>query len=675
MTASTCSLRRILLSATPWLLICAIVAVALPAPAADDVEEVPLETDIVSATIYGHQAQIVRRGEVKLESGSVRLVCGDLPEKFIETSLNVEGTGISGARIIGIDLRRTETSGVESPRAKELVEELKQLDPKLEHLQIRRTALSRRKDLARSISQFSSDVGQEQLAGGDFAPSYWDGVLSFFETENIATDDRLDELEDEMSEIEGRRAWIKTELRAMHVAEGPGKEVVVDCEIESGGSLTVELSYLVPDASWYPEYTVRYIERDDEVELTYAARIVQATGEDWKGVAALLSTATPHVGAAPPELLPLYVGGTTGTIRGRVTDAATGRSLPYANVSVRGTASGAITNRDGVYVISDVTAGSYTMQVSYMGYKTVKKSRVRVSVGRVERVDFVLDPAELMAEEIVVGASRPMIDVEKTTTTRRMDESEVSARAISTRGGRAEEVDYYVEPSIPHVGAELLGSEFAANLVIPKPIDLETGAEPRRSLVVRERIPGSFTLQAVPRLSEHVFVKGILTNPLAIPLLPGAAEVYVETVPEGSSTKVSNFVGKDRIEAVATGEEFEMYLGVDQNVKVEHVLMKKETISKAKSKIAKVRYTYLISVESFRRGTTELWVADRVPVSTMREVKIEGLELVPEPAEQTDEGLLTWKLRMEPGETREISIEYVVEYPSHLSPRSLGLEE
>ena len=452
MSASTRSLRRILLSAAPWLLLCATLAVAVPAPAADDVEEVPLETDIVSATIYGRQAQIVRRGEVQLEPGSVRLVCGDLPEKFVETSLNVEGTGISGARIIGIDLRRTEASGVESPRYKELVEELEQLDVALTHLQIRRTALIRRRDLARSISQFSSDVGQEQLAGGDFAPSYWDGILSFFETENITTDDRLDELEDEMSEIEGRRAWIKAELRAMRVGEGPGKEVVVDCEIEFGGSLTVELSYLVPDASWYPEYTVRYIEREDEVELTYAARIVQATGEDWKSVAALLSTATPHVGAAPPELLPLYVGGTTGTIRGRVTDASTGRSLPYANVSVLGTARGSITNADGVYVISDVPAGSHTLQVSYMGYRTGKKSRVRVSVGRVERVDFALDPAELMADEVKVRAISSIAEAVAT------QPGVVVDGELHTRGGRASEVEYYVEPpAIQHVGAELLG--------------------------------------------------------------------------------------------------------------------------------------------------------------------------------------------------------------------------
>jgi uncharacterized protein (TIGR02231 family) len=377
------------------------------------------------------------------------------------------------------------------------------------------------------------------------------------------------------------------------------------------------------------------------------------------------------VGAAPPELLPLYVGGTTGTIRGRVTDAATGRSLPYANVSVLGTASGSITNTDGVYVISDVTAGSHTLQVSYMGYRTAKRSRVRVSVGRVERVDFALDLLELMADEIVVEAERSLVAAGTTTTVRSMDFEEVHVRALGTR----EEKIYEEPPAIPHVGAELLGSEFAANLVIPTPIDLETGAEPRRSLIVRERIPGRFILEAVPRLSEHVFVKGTLTNPLAIPLLPGAAEVYVETMPAGGSAKVSNFVGKDRMDAVASGEEFEMYLGVDQNVKVEHMLKKKETISKATSKTTKVKYTYLISVENFRRGTTELRIGDRVPVSTMREVKIDKLEFAPEPDEQTDEGLLTWKLQMEPGEKREISIEYVVEYPSHMSPRSLGLEE
>ncbi len=670
MSASASSLRRTASSAAPWILLCAVLAFAAPAPAADDVKELPLKTDIASATVYGRQAQIVRRGEVKLEPGTVQLVCGDLPEKFVESSLSVEGTGIAGARIIGIDLRRTETSGAETPRFKELVKELEGLDASLEGLRIRHSALGRRKELAKSISQFSSDQGQERLADGDFAPSYWDGVLTFFETENVDTDDRIEKLGKQMSEVEKRRSWVRNELSAMQVGDGSGKEVVVDCETDKGGALTVELMYLVPDASWYPEYTVRYVERDDEVELTYAARIVQATGEDWKGVSAVLSTATPHVGAAPPELIPLFVGGTTGAIRGRVTAASSGMALRFANVSVVGTASGSLTDADGVFAISDVPAGSHTVLVWYMGYRTARKSGVRVGVGRVSRVDFALEEEYIEAEDVQITATRRSVEALAT------QPGVVVDGELHVRGGRASEVKAYVDAiSVPHVEAELLGSEFAANLVIPKPIDLETGAEPRRSLVVTRRIPGRFVLQAVPRLSEHVFVKGTLENPLAIPLLPGAAEMYVETVPEGSNAKVSNFVGKDRIEAVGAGEEFEMYLGVDQNVKVEHALKKKETLSRESSKTTKVRYTYLITAESFRRGSADLRVSDRIPVSTMKEVKITDLTVVPEPDERSEDGLVSWLLRMDPGMKREISVEYVVEYPSHMSATSLGLEE
>ena len=243
------------------------------------------------------------------------------------------------------------------------------------------------------------------------------------------------------------------------------------------------------------------------------------------------------------------------------------------------------------------------------------------------------------------------------------------------RGGRAAEVKTAVSPPpIEHLGAELRGSEFAANLVIPKPLDLETGAEPRRSLVVRERIPGEFVLHAVPRLSDHVFVRGTFDNPLEIPILPGTAEVYVETVPEGSLNEVSNYVGRDMLHAVASGQEFTMHLGVDQNVKVEQRL-EKETLSKLKSRTRKVRYRYVITAESFRRDPARLWVIDRIPVSTMKDVKVDDVVIVPEPDERGEDGLLTWKLQVEPGERQEIVTEYVIEYPSNMAVGDLGLDE
>ncbi|MCK4915518.1 MAG: carboxypeptidase-like regulatory domain-containing protein, partial [Candidatus Eisenbacteria sp.] len=158
-------------------------------------------------------------------------------------------------------------------------------------------------------------------------------------------------------------------------------------------------------------------------------------------------------------------GQTTGRITGKVTDAKNGAPLPFANVSIIGTAYGNITNQLGEYVIDYLPVGTYVVQVSYMGYETSRMSDVVVEPDRSTTVNVSLDQKALVAEEIIVEAERPLVDVEKTTTTRRMDDEEVKVRPISTvaeavatqpgvvlvdgelhvRGGRASEVKYYVD--------------------------------------------------------------------------------------------------------------------------------------------------------------------------------------------------------------------------------------
>jgi uncharacterized protein (TIGR02231 family) len=182
-------------------------------------------------------------------------------------------------------------------------------------------------------------------------------------------------------------------------------------------------------------------------------------------------------------------------------------------------------------------------------------------------------------------------------------------------------------------------------------------------------------LESVPRLSDHVFLKGSFVNSLEIPLLSGAAEVYVETTPEGSDVEVSNFVGQDQLAAVAPGEEFTMHLGVDQNVKVDYELRTREVLSRAKSATVKVRYAYVMTVESFKQEPAEVWVLDRVPVSVMKDVKVDAVEIAPVPDRHDEDGLLAWKLTLKPGERQELSVQYEVEYPSSMTPRDLGLDE
>ena len=71
--------------------------------------------------------------------------------------------------------------------------------------------------------------------------------------------------------------------------------------------------------------------------------------------------------------------GQSHSIKGIVIDKASREFIPYANVSVSGTPSGAVTDSVGVFFINSLAPGTYTLQVSYVGYKTAITSEYILS--------------------------------------------------------------------------------------------------------------------------------------------------------------------------------------------------------------------------------------------------------------------------------------------------------
>ncbi len=105
---------------------------------------------------------------------------------------------------------------------------------------------------------------------------------------------------------------------------------------------------------------------------------------------------------------------TRGKIAGVVRDARTGEPLPGVNIVVVGTMMGASTDEDGRYFIINVPPGTYSLQASFIGYKTVTKTGVRVQVEFTTEVNFDLEPTVIEGEAVTVVAERPL--VEKTLT-------------------------------------------------------------------------------------------------------------------------------------------------------------------------------------------------------------------------------------------------------------------
>lgn len=91
----------------------------------------------------------------------------------------------------------------------------------------------------------------------------------------------------------------------------------------------------------------------------------------------------------------------TGTLRGTVTDAASGRPLSGAQVTVPGTGKAAVTSASGQYVLTNVPAGTPRIRAELIGYSASEKA-VTVAAGEVAQADFALAVQAISLDALVV---------------------------------------------------------------------------------------------------------------------------------------------------------------------------------------------------------------------------------------------------------------------------------
>ncbi|MFQ5527452.1 MAG: von Willebrand factor type A domain-containing protein [Thermoanaerobaculia bacterium] len=92
-----------------------------------------------------------------------------------------------------------------------------------------------------------------------------------------------------------------------------------------------------------------------------------------------------------------------GSIRGRVTDAATGSPVASAEVSVRGTSFSTVSDRSGRFRLDGVPSGIWTVTCRATGYAFARRAGVEVVAGGRALIDFALiaapDPNRPMLEK------------------------------------------------------------------------------------------------------------------------------------------------------------------------------------------------------------------------------------------------------------------------------------
>jgi TonB-dependent receptor len=94
----------------------------------------------------------------------------------------------------------------------------------------------------------------------------------------------------------------------------------------------------------------------------------------------------------------------TGTLAGRVTDAATALALAGTRVSVQGTGLETYTGPGGDYVLTGVPAGAQTVEFGYIGYGE-KTQAVAVAAGATTRADVAFSAGAVELDKFVITGS------------------------------------------------------------------------------------------------------------------------------------------------------------------------------------------------------------------------------------------------------------------------------
>jgi uncharacterized protein (TIGR02231 family) len=192
---------------------------------------------------------------------------------------------------------------------------------------------------------------------------------------------------------------------------------------------------------------------------------------------------------------------------------------------------------------------------------------------------------------------------------------------------------------------------------VQRPLAVPADGGPHTTSIGRFGLDAALDHLAVPVLAPEAYLRATVTNTSPLLLLPGPARVFHGT----------QFVGETSLETVAGGEEFELQLGVDDQIRVERELRRRSTGKAVIGGTRTIDVGYEITVENHRTGKTQVSVHDRIPVSTDGDIRVRLRETSPAPATQTDLGELTWELSLEGGQEATVRYRFTVEHPAQVT--------
>jgi hypothetical protein len=459
---------------------------------------------------------------------------------------------------------------------------------------------------------------------------------------------RLTEAKNKQIDINKEIIKLQVELdkykKQVNEIDGKGlknsNDVVVKVSAKAATKGKFQLTYMVNNAGWYPTYDIRAKDVSSPIELVYKANVSQSSEEDWKNVKLTLSSGNPTTNSVKPSLAAYNIGfvsaGYYGTgantmirsVKGRVISAEDNLPLHGAAVRVKSTSVATVTDAHGNFSLQ-IPLGANTLEFSYIGFD-MKEQPINNSQFTIR-----MDPSTATLSEVVVTTGYA--------SARQMKEapSPIRIRGLNSMTSNAVEVN-------------TVEKQTNVTFDIQNPYTILSDGKQFSVDIGNYDFNADYEYYAAPKISSEAFLTAKINGFNDINLISGEANIFFE----------GTFLGKTLLDIQNASDTLTLSLGVDKNVLIKREKQKDFNERQFIGSSQRDSRHFVIDIKNRKSQVVNLIVQDQLPVSTNNDITVEKQDISKAQLDDTN-GILTWKMSLQPNEQKKLVLKYQVKYPKN----------
>lgn len=592
--------------------------------------QAPVESKIKSVEVYIKGAEIKRSANLALKPGK-----NDFKIAGLSANLDPKTIQISGEGFTILSVRHEKDfliKGGESDRISPLMAQKKLLEDSIDRLSLELNIVEKEVEL---LNRNQNIVGNQGIQNQNYQ-----STLNYFSEKYESLSRREFDLNQNKKLAKEQVENLIQQIKSLSGFEKtPTSNIYLTVNSTNTQKVDIVIQYAVKEAGWFPAYDVRATNINQPLSITYKARVYQNTGVDWKNVKLRVASGDLESSGTAPNLSPYYLGGVNfypdkygeasiSQVYGRVTDEG-GLPLPGASVVVKGTTLGTPTDENGFYSLQ-IPGKNTVLAFRFLGYvsQEIPANKTNINVQ--------MQPDVTQMDEVVVtglGARQLQGHV----------------AGVHIRGNSS-----FKKESIPlPVNYINYQTNFVYDIAIP--YDIPSTGKPEVVDMLTKEIEAEYVYSTSPKARENAFLVALIKDWTNLKLLTGESNLYFE----------NRFVGNSLIDINIDSDTLDISLGKDEGIIVNRERLKDFEARKFFSNKKREERNFKVTVMNTKQHEIDINVYDQIPLTAKDNIKVNVHEI--SGAEMNKEtGLLNWKLKLKPGEKKELIIRYSVEYPKDL---------